>query len=469
MTDPVPLDRIRKAAQAATAGIAPPDDADRPAEFSDDALALRFTDKLGQDARFVAAWNRWLFWDGSRWREETTLRGFDEARTVCREAAESCAVERVATKVKSADTVAAVERLARADRRHAAMADQWDTDPWLLNTPGGTIDLRTGEMRPAMRSDYLTKSTAVAPDGACPLWLAFLERIFAQDAELIGFMRRSLGYALTGSTSKHALFFGYGTGANGKSTMLNTVTGILRDYAVVAPMETFTEARGERHPTDLAMLRGARLVTAQETEQGRNWAESRIKALTSGDPVSARFMRGDFFTYVPQFKLWIAGNHKPALRAVDEATRRRFNLIPFTITIPRDERDPDLPEKLKLESPGILRWMIDGCLEYQRVGLAPPAAVAAATEEYFAAEDVVGAWIAEKIRPSYPSASETSGALYASWKKYAEAAGETVGSNKALTQNLKGRGYQYDDKLTHGARGFRGIRLVRPAAEPHYD
>ena len=179
------------------------------------------------------------------------------------------------------------------------------------------------------------------------------------DHELVAFLQRVAGYALTGSTSAHALFFLYGTGANGKSVFVNTVAGILGDYHRTAPIETFTASSHERHPTDLAGLRGARLVTAVETEEGRRWAESRIKALTGGDKIAARFMRQDFFEFTPQFKLLIAGNHKPGLRSVDEAIRRRFNLIPFAVTIPDEERDENLTDNLKAEWPGILAWMIE--------------------------------------------------------------------------------------------------------------
>ena len=210
-----------------------------------------------------------------------------------------------------------------------------------------------------------------------------------------GFLARVAGYGLSGSTREHALFFLYGTGANGKGTFLNTLTAILGDYARVAGMETFTESHSDRHPTELAMLRGARIVTAQETEEGRRWAESRIKALTGGDPITARFMRQDFFTYTPQFKLLIAGNHKPGLRNIDEAIRRRFHLLPFTIRIPPECRDAKLFERLKAEWPAILAWAIRGCLAWQADGLRPPAAVIDATAEYFDDEDGFGRWLAE--------------------------------------------------------------------------
>ena len=188
---------------------------------------------------------------------------------------------------------------------------------------------------------------------------------------------------------------------------------MLGDYHRVAPIETFTASTGDRHPTELAMLRGARLVTAIETEEGRRWAESRIKALTGGDRITARFMRQDFFEYTPQFKLLIAGNHKPSLRTVDEAIRRRFHLIPFTVTIDPSKRDPALTEKLKEEWPGILQWALDGCAAWQETGLAPPEAVTKATAAYLEAEDAVTAWIQERCEREGRTASRS---LYASWR-----------------------------------------------------
>src|ERR1700722_11091631 len=291
--------------------------------FSDEDLALRFAGQHADDLRFVAAWNRWLVWDGKNWQFEETLRAWDFARQICRDAATQCHNKpKEAGGIASAKTVYAVERLARSDRGLAATIDQWDTDPWQLNTPQGVIDLTTGQSRPHIPEDYITKITAVAPKGECPRFLAFLDRITGGDSELVAYIQRVLGYGLTGLTREHALFFGYGTGANGKSVLLFTVAGKLGGYHKTAPIGKFTASNGDRHQTDLASLRGARLVTATETEEGRRWAESRIKQLTGGDTVAARFMRQDFFEYRPVFKLIIAGNHKPSLRSVDEAICR---------------------------------------------------------------------------------------------------------------------------------------------------
>ncbi len=192
--------------------------------------------------------------------------------------------------------------------------------------------------RPARQIDYMTKLTAVAPGGRRPRWNEFLRRVTNGDDELQSYLKRVVGYALTGDTSEHVLFFLYGTDANGKTVFLNAASGLLGGYHRTAPIETFVTTSADRHPTEIAGLRGARMVTAVETEEGRRWAEGRIKTLTGGDRVAARFMRQDFFEFTPQFKLLIAGNHRPSLRSVDEAIRRRFHLIPFQVTIPPEER-----------------------------------------------------------------------------------------------------------------------------------
>jgi putative DNA primase/helicase len=432
----------------------------RPPTFSDEALALRFTARHGGELRYVAKWGRWLRWDGTRWAFDETLVAFDLARAICREAAAECNKPKVASVIASAKTVAAIERLARADRRHAATVDQWDADPWLLNTPSGAIDLQTGEPRPHRTDDYQTKITGIAPDASCsiPKWHSFLEHVLAGDGELIAFLQRLVGYALTGVTSEHVLAFLYGTGANGKTTLLNAITGCLGDYHRTAPIETFTASHSDRHPTELAGLLGARLVTSIETEEGRRWAESRIKALTGGDRIAARFMRQDFFEYIPAFKLVIAGNHKPGLRSVDEAIRRRFLLVPFTRTIPPEERDRDLDAKLRAEWPGILAWMIDGCLAWQQVGLAPPNAVTEATADYLEAQDAIAAWMDDQcVRDA--NAWEGSADLFASWKAWAERSGEYVGDTRRFRERLEARGIYHERKSHSGLRGYRGIRL----------
>jgi putative DNA primase/helicase len=442
-------DDINNATKRATKANAPP-------AFTDEALALRFADQHADDLRYVAAWGRWLHWTGSHWQLDDTLRALDFARAICREAAAECKKVNLARALASGKTVAAVEKLAKADRRHAATADQWDADPWLLNTPDGALDLRTGKIRPHDPNNYCTKSTTVSPSGDCPIWRTFLARVTAGDNDLQAFLQRMLGYALTGDTSAHALFFLFGLGANGKSVTIDSIAGIMGDYHRTAPIETFTASTSERHPTDLAMLRGARLVTAVETEEGRRWAESKIKTLTGGDKIAARFMRQDFFEFAPQFKLVIAGNHKPGLRSVDEAIRRRFHLVPFNVTIPLGERDPNLRDKLKAEWPGILRWLVEGCLTWQRDGLAPPAAVLDATSAYLEAEDALAAWLGDCCVLD-PQAWTNTTELFASWKSWAERNGEFVTGSKRFIQNLEARGFSPFRKNT--GRGFQGLSI----------
>jgi putative DNA primase/helicase len=258
--------------------------------FSDEALALRFAADHENELRYVPKWG-WLHFEDGKWQIDDQLIAFDLSRDLCRAAARECNKKKQASVLASAKTVAAVERLSRSDRRIIADTEQWDADPFLLATPNGVVDLKTGNIRKASPLDYMTKMTSVSPGQNCPAWIEFLKRITDGDGDLQSYLRRVVGYALTGDTSEHALFFAFGVGANGKSTFLNATSGMIGDYHKTAPIETFTESKSDRHPTDLAGLRGARMVSAVETEEGRRWAESKIKTLTGGDRIAARFMR----------------------------------------------------------------------------------------------------------------------------------------------------------------------------------
>ena len=252
--------------------------------------------------------------------------------------------------------------------------------------------------------------------------------------------------------------FVYGPGGNGKSVFLNTLVNILGDYACTSAMDTFTASGNDRHPTDLAMLKGSRLVSVSETEEGRAWAESRIKQLTGGDKISARFMRQDFFEYLPQFKLLIVGNHKPVLRNVDDAARRRFNIIPFIHKPATPDRQ--LEQKLRAEYPAILRWMVDGCLSWQKDGLVKPAVVRQATQAYFDDQDLFGQWIEECCQVGRGE-WETTAKLYASWKAYADINGVHPGSIKSFSANMVKREFAADRKWVNGKtqRMFCGLAV----------
>lgn len=325
-----------------------------------------------------------------------------------------------------------------------------------------TIDLLTGEDYQPRREDMITKQAGCHLDATppTPLWDAFLDRVTGADTALRSYLQRVAGYAMTGHTYEHVLFFAFGSGANGKSVFINTLAGIWGDYATVAPMDLFMRSRYEQHPTGLASLRGARLVVATETDDGAHWSEAKIKRLTGGDPITARWMRGDHFTYTPQFKLFVAGNHLPALRNVDEAMRRRIHLIPFTVTIPMHERDDLLPDKLKAEWPGILSWCIDGSLEWREHGLRPPEAVRSATEEYLQGEDSFTTWLDECVEDA-PHTFTATAELYDSYKAFMTRAGEETPSQKKFVMTMKDRDFAQAKETGGKRRGFTGIRLVR--------
>ena len=267
----------------------------RPPAFSDEALALLFAERHALDLRFVAAWGKWLSWTGDdHCKFDDTIYAFDLARRICREVAAGCNKAKIATAIASSKTVAAVERLAKADRRLAATVDQWDADPWLLNTPDGVVDLRTDRRRRHDPGDHMTKIAAVGPGGDCPRFLAFLDRITGRNAELQAYLRRAIGYALTGDTREHALFFMHGKGANGKSVLLSTVSGIVGAYQRTAPNRNLHRQQHRSSPDGPRRSPWRPLVTATETEEGRRWVDSKIEQLTGGDTVSARFIRQDY-------------------------------------------------------------------------------------------------------------------------------------------------------------------------------
>lgn len=424
---------------------------------TDDALALSFTSHYAEDWRYCAAWGKWLVWTATHWQADETLLVHHLIRSICREAAVKVDSHRLAAKLLASSTVGGVDRLARSDRRHASTSDEWDADLFALNTPGGVVDLKAGRLRQHDRVDRMTKLATASPRGSCPLWLAFLQDVTGGDEELQAYLQRMVGYCLTGATIAHALFFLYGTGANGKSVFVNTLATILGDYATSAPMDTFMEARGDRHPTDLAGLRGARFVSSIETEQGRRWNESKVKAITGGDKVSARFMRQDFFEYLPQFKLVIAGNHKPSIRNVDEAMKRRLHLIPFTVTVPPERRDGQLTEKLLAERDGILAWAVEGCLAWQRDGLKPPACVVSATEEYFDEEDAIGDFLEEEAQ-RFEQARVAVADVFQRWQEWATRRGEYVGTSRWLAQQLANRGFPRT-RMHAGVKALAGLSL----------
>ncbi len=438
--------------------------------LSEISLADLFCLAHGKNLRYVFKWGQWLQWDNVRWKEETTLLAYDYAREICREAANACNKASQKKAIASAKTVAAVERIARADRVISAEIERFDMQRYKLNTDSGTIDLKTGAISAPRRKDYLTQKAGctVAPPGTLhPIWTKFLKRITNDDKYLMDFLQRFVGYCLSGDISEHSFIFAYGTGRNGKGTFINTVKKILGDYATVADINLFLENRSEQHPTNVAKLRGARLVIAQEIPQGRSWNEQIIKNITGGDPLTARFMRQDFFDFDPTFKLFIAGNNKPRIRNVDEAIRSRILIVPFTVTIPKKERDLKLMEKLEAEWPAILRWALDGYAEWQRTGLQPPTIITDATDQYFENEDSIGQWIesACTVEIGNKNKWERFSELFEKWVEYAVKVGEPPGTAKAFSAALTARGFVAFREGRNNISAFRGISLKLVATD----
>jgi P4 family phage/plasmid primase-like protien len=287
--------------------------------------------------------------------------------------------------------------------------------------------------------------------------MAFLAETTDNDAELIAYLHRLAGYILTGSTREQSFTFIYGTGGNGKSVFIDTLLHVLGDYGRTAPMSVFMAKGRNEHPTELAGLQGARLVAANETNTNGAWDEARLKILSGGDRIAARFMRGDYYEYTPNFKLVVVGNVKPTFSSVDAATRRRLHLVSFEHTplVP----DRDLLDKLRLESPGILAWMIEGCLAWQEEGLNPPRAVLKATKEYLDDQDLLGRWMSDccHIGPEY---REQSSKLFDSFTTWCGESREVALSQRQFVMQLKARGFpKYQDSRDRGLRGLKGLAL----------
>lgn len=452
-------------------------DAPRPTEsvieapiYSDQWLADKVVAARNGELRYVPQKGVWVVWNSGRWQPDAELLAEDIVKQELRIIAsklmkqggavkEQKEAQQTATQICSAGKAAAVRGLMQSDRTIAVSMDALDHNPWLLNTPSGIVDLKTGELNPSDPDALCTKSTAVpAAFGVeCPEWRRFLGEATGGDKELELYLQRLSGYCLTGSTQEQNLTFIWGSGENGKSVFLNAIAGIAADYAKVASMETFTASHSDKHTTDIAMLTGARLVTASETQAGKRWDEAKIKGLTGGEPITARFMRQDNFTYLPQFKLVFIGNHRPEIRDVDRAMRRRIQMVPFDIK-PKII-DKELAAKLRLEWPAILAWMIEGCLEWQKIGLALPASVRGETEKYFEGEDAVGRWLAE-CTEAEPTAITLVADLFASWREWSNGTAEYTGSLKRLSAALMARKFERTQEPVTRKKGFKGIKII---------
>lgn len=459
---------------AAVATPEPKEDPDdnAPPTYSDAALARRLINKFGGNLRYCDDLGGWQLYEHGVWARDATRMVEYMAHKICleqsRRAAEDPTLEKSrgkeARRLASSGSQAAAILKARSDRRVVVRQEDFDADPWALNTPGGVVDLRTGQLKAHDPRGYHTRITRVAPEDGEPVeFMRFLREATNNDQGLIDLIQVKAGYWLTGITREHDITFIWGPGGNGKSVLVNALSHILGDYAATADTSTFAQTRNEQHPEALARLRGARLVLANETQEGVSWNEARVKQASGGDRMTARFMNQNSFEFSPQFKLVFVGNHKPRISNLDQAIKRRFHLLPFTVTPKVIDRQLD--EKLKAEAGKILAWAIQGCLKWQQEGVQLPEVVRNATAEYFTDEDPVGRFLEERCVMRH-DATVYGASLYESWREWAHEQGENIRTARWLTTALSQRAGIERWKCSKTAqRGLRGLELIYSPGE----
>ncbi len=423
-----------------------------------------------------------LVWTGTHWQEDKsaqaerfakdTVRGiYAEAASITdtdekRADAKRKEIAGHAMRSESKRAIKDMLALAQSEPDIPIKREQLDASPWLLNCANGTLDLRTGELDLHRHSDLLTRclTTRYNPEAEAPRWLEFLITIFDGDADLIEYIQRVVGYALTGDTSEQCFFLGYGKGNNGKSTFLETLYTVLGDYAQSAEFKAFLARDNEGVRNDIARMAGRRLVIAKEADRGRRFAESLIKSLTGGDTVTARFLYQDFFDFKPAFKLFLAVNSKPTIKGTDLGIWRRVRLIPFNVTIADAKKDRDLPRKLAAEAEGILAWAVQGCLAWQREGLGTPQAVEKATGAYRKEMDTIAQFFAEEC--TFADTNQTMGTsvLKTRFEAWCEANAERYDA-KLLRTALIERGCT-TRRSTGGRYVWQGIAFTSEESEP---
>lgn len=444
-----------------------PGDAQRPT-LTDAGNGQRLVSLHGDDFKYVEAWKRFLIWDGRRWSADEqwriTVLCKKTAKAIYREAAE-CGrdedpeeIARWAKRSESRDRLEAMAWCSKSEPGVSIGFEKLNPDPWSLSVENGTIDLRTGQLRPHRRGDLITSVAPVAynPSAECPAFDKFIREIFADDDELIAYVQRLCGMALTGDVSEQILPIFHGSGSNGKSTLLGTMLGMLgKDMAYKAPSNLLVKRRNESHPTELAGLYGKRLVFCVETGEGAQMNEQMVKELTGGDDITARRMREDFWTFAPTHKIILCTNHKPVIPGTDHAIWRRVQLVPFNVKIDKDKCDRFLPAKLTAERSGILSWCVRGCLDWLSNGLNSPDVVTKATEGYRKDEDTLAAFLADHCVEN-PALSAKSSQLYKRYLKFTEGSGEVPKPQRSFGKSLSERGFE---RYTNNGTWYRGLGL----------
>jgi putative DNA primase/helicase len=424
-----------------------------------------FARQHGDDIRYCYESRKWLIWDGRRWCEDNTgeihRKGKNCIKRILTSAlnTEDHELVKHALRSQNAYRLRAMVDLTQSEPGLQVQQSALDSDPWLLNVQNGTLDLRTGEFRLHRREDLITKiiPTNYNPQATCPAWNAFLEQIMPDNQDQIKFLQKAIGYSLTGSNKEQVLFIFYGTGANGKTTFINVIHSLLGDYAMNTPTETLLVKQGNGIPSDVARLRGARFVSANEAEHGKYVAEALVKQLTGGDKITARFLYGEYFDFDMTGKLFVTVNHKPNIKGTDHAIWRRIRLVPFTVTIPPEKRDPSLTEKLKSELSGILNWALEGCKLWQKEGLEPPQSVKSAIQDYRVEMDLIGDFIADRCIED-TDAKTPFGGLYEEYQMWSQKRNVDYLNPNSFATCLNERGFPPGKNKTLG-RFRQGIRL----------
>jgi putative DNA primase/helicase len=425
---------------------------------SEDAIALAFVRLHGSHHRFVPAWRRWIDWNGERWVIDNDGAVFALIRTIVRDAVGGTKHER---RLATANTIAGVERLARYDQSVVIQPDALDADPWLLNTQSGIVNLRDGSNVPHDPAALMTRITAAAPADAEGegLWSRFLVDITQGDAEMSAYLQRVAGYCATGVTSEDILPYFFGVGSNSKSSFAEALTAALGDYALVFAPEVMMEAKGERHRTELAQFMGVRLALCREPTSSATWNDSRVKSLTGDATISARFMRGDNFTFRRAHKTIVVGNHMPRLNAVTPAIRRRIQMVPFRGVF-TPVAGKGMRERLQQKALGaVLAWAIKGTVEWTNHGTLPPASVRLLTDEYLSDEDGFGQSL-EECCVQEETGMERSSDLHRNYQCWCDKNGARPESNTLLSRYLVCSGFSR--KRTTVGRCFYGLRLRQP-------
>jgi putative DNA primase/helicase len=437
-------------------------------QFTDTTNAYRLLTEQGKDIRYNALWKKWLVWNGNYWEMDDgylihdrglqMIRGIYEELLKTADMRDRLDIEKHGMQSESARRRKALIEVASWIPELNVKTDNLDTDHWLFNARNGTINLKTGEIREPRPDDLITRIANVVYDPAaeCPAWKKFIMEIMNYNTDLIHFIQNAAGWAVTGDTSEQTMFILYGTGANGKSTFLNTIMNIVGDYAVATPTETFMKKTGDQITNDIARLRGTRFVTTTETEQGKRLSEPLIKQITGNDRMTARFLYGEYFNFVPTFKIWMATNHKPMIKGTDHGIWRRIKLIPFITRIEEDKQDKHLEQKLMGEGSGILNWLIEGAMRWCKEGLRTPTIIMSATAEYRAEMDVIGNFLRERCVQGQEK-SIRARELFKCYQDWCIENNEHAVSERFLGLRLKELGLE--QKRSNDGRYWQGVQL----------